>query len=201
MTNHYYSKNPGTESNPMHWEFNLRNRTFRFKTDNGVFSKKEVDFGSRLLIEAFHLPDEPKGDILDLGCGYGPIGLSVAFAYPERKVDMADVNSRAIQLAKENAALNQIGNVHVFESDVYAGVTKKDYAAVLTNPPIRAGKQVVHEILSGSYERLAPGGELWVVIQKKQGAASAAAKMEEVFGNVETAAKKKGYLILVSKKN
>ena len=200
MTNHYYSKNPNIESDPKYWDFTLRDRKFRFKTDNGVFSKKEVDFGSRLLIETFSLPAGVEGDLLDVGCGYGPIGLSIAHAYPDTKVEMVDVNERAIQLAQENAALNQISNVNIHESNIFSSVTHTSFAAVLTNPPIRAGKQVVHEIFEKSYEHLVPGGELWVVIQKKQGAPSAMEKMESLFGNVDVVAKKKGYFILMSKK-
>ena len=200
MTNHYYSKNPSIESDPKYWDFTLRDRKFRFKTDNGVFSKKEVDFGSRLLIETFSLPAGVEGDLLDVGCGYGPIGLSIAHAYPDTKVEMVDVNERAIQLAQENAALNQISNVNIHESNIFSSVTHTSFAAVLTNPPIRAGKQVVHEIFEKSYEHLVPGGELWVVIQKKQGAPSAMEKMESLFGNVDVVAKKKGYFILMSKK-
>ncbi|MGN1400594.1 MAG: class I SAM-dependent methyltransferase [Bacillus sp. (in: firmicutes)] len=199
MTSHYYSKNPDAESSPKYWEFVLRGRTFRFKTDNGVFSKKEVDFGSRLLIDSFS-PSET-GDILDVGCGYGPIGLSLAYAYPDVVVEMVDVNSRAIELSRENAEANGISNVKVYESNVLEEVANKTFAAVVTNPPIRAGKQIVHQIFESAYDHLKPGGELWVVIQKKQGAPSAAQKMEELFGNVETVNKKKGYSILVSKKN
>ena len=201
MTNHYYSQSPQSESNPTYWEFTLRGKKFRFKTDSGVFSKKEVDFGSRLLIDSFSLAGESEGDILDVGCGYGPIGLSLAYAYPDKNVEMVDVNARAIQLAKDNAEANGIPNVKIYESNILSAVENKSFSAVLTNPPIRAGKQTVHQIFSDSYEHLLPGGELWVVIQKKQGAPSAMDKMEEIFGNVEVAAKKKGYFILVAKKN
>ena len=201
MTNHYYSQSPQAESNPTYWEFTLRGKKFRFKTDSGVFSKKEVDFGSRLLIDSFSLADESEGDILDVGGGYGPIGLSLAFAYPQKKVEMVDVNARAIELAKENAEANMIPNIKIYESNMLSAVENKSFSAVVTNPPIRAGKQIVHQIFTDSYRHLLPGGELWVVIQKKQGAPSAMDKMEEVFGNVEVVAKKKGYFILVAKKN
>ncbi|RFU61388.1 class I SAM-dependent methyltransferase [Peribacillus glennii] len=201
MAEHYYSQKPDVESNPRFWDFTLRGRTLRFKSDNGVFSKNEVDFGSRLLIEAFHLNSEVKGDILDVGCGYGPIGLSVAAAYPGTEVQMIDINSRAVELAKENAKTNGISNVSIYESDLFEKVDASRFAAILTNPPIRAGKKVVQEIFENSHERLASGGELWVVIQKKQGAPSAMDKMKGLFGNVEVAQKKKGYYILVSKKD
>ena len=179
MTNHYYSQSPQSESNPTYWEFTLRGKKFRFKTDSGVFSKKEVDFGSRLLIDSFSLAGESEGDILDVGCGYGPIGLSLAHAYPDRNVEMVDVNARAIQLAKDNAEANGIPNVKIYESNILSAVENKSFSAVLTNPPIRAGKQTVHQIFLDSYQHLLPNGELWVVIQKKQGAPSAMEKIED----------------------
>ena len=97
-------------SNPQFWDYTLKDHRFRFKSDNGVFSKKEVDFGSKLLIETFQMP-EVQGDILDVGCGYGPIGMSVAKYWPERTVHMIDVNLRALQLAKENSESNGLSNV------------------------------------------------------------------------------------------
>jgi 16S rRNA (guanine1207-N2)-methyltransferase len=200
LTEHYYSHKPDVVSNPKFWDFTLKGRTFRFKSDNGVFSKKEVDFGSRLLVESFNLNEAVEGNILDVGCGYGPIGISIAAAYPDRTIEMIDINSRAVELSKENAASNGIANVNIYESDRFGKVASNQFAAILTNPPIRAGKSVVHEILEESYRSLVAGGELWVVIQKKQGAPSAMDKMEQLFGNVEVPVKKKGYYILLSKK-
>lgn len=163
------------------------------------FSRDTVDFGSRVLIEAFSDVDLPKGDILDVGCGYGPIGLSLADA-TKRCVHMVDVNERAMALAKENAALNKIENIEVYESSVYDSVSKKDFAAVVSNPPIRAGKKIVHGIIEGAKEHLQSNGTLTIVIQKKQGAPSAKKKMEEVFGQVETVTTSKGYYIFKSYK-
>lgn len=199
MTEHYYSRKPSTESNPVKWQSELKGNTFRFKTDSGVFSKKEVDFGSRLLIDTFELK-KADGMVLDVGCGYGPIGLSIARAYPEVIVHMVDVNERAIMLAKENASENKVDNVKIYESDRLNGVNEDGFDAILTNPPIRAGKKVVHDIFEQSFQHLAEGGELWVVIQKKQGAPSAMEKMKELFGDVEVEAKSKGYFILKSVK-
>ncbi|WP_421382635.1 class I SAM-dependent methyltransferase [Bacillus salacetis] len=199
MTNHYYSRTPEVESDPQNVETVLREFKFRFKTDQGVFSKNEIDFGSRLLIDAFK-ENGVEGPLLDVGCGYGPVGLSMAKSFPERTVHMVDVNERALGLAKENASGNGISNVSIYESSCFENVSENHFSAILTNPPIRAGKSVVHEILADSYDHLAEGGELWVVIQKKQGAASAQKKMEEVYGNAEVAAKKKGYQILKSVK-
>ncbi|MCG1023896.1 class I SAM-dependent methyltransferase [Sutcliffiella horikoshii] len=199
MTNHYYTNKPSVESNRQQWNFDLKGYTFSFTTDTGVFSKKEVDFGSRVLIETFEEP-EVEGRILDVGCGYGPIGLSLAKTFPNRLVDMIDVNERAVELAKENAVKNKVENVSIFTSNIYENVTATDYAAILSNPPIRAGKKVVHEILEKAWTHLAPKGELWVVIQKKQGAPSAIEKLESLFEEVEVVTKKKGYSIIKSKK-
>ncbi len=198
MADHYFSNDPSSKSDRKRWEFALRGSRFTFLSDHGVFSKNEVDFGSRLLIEAFQVPDI-KGDILDVGCGYGPIGLSLAKEFQGREVHMVDVNERALGLAKENAANNKIENIRIFQSSVYENVDGK-YAAILSNPPIRAGKDIVHEILEKAVEYLVPDGELWIVIQKKQGAPSALKKLEEVFSEVEVVEKKKGYYIIKSKK-
>lgn len=199
MPEHYYSRTQKVESDPKFWDYTLKNTPFRFKTDNGVFSKREVDFGSRLLIEAFIMP-LAAGPVLDVGCGYGPIGLSIAKTNQDRVVHMIDVNERALALAKENAELNQIRNVDVYESDRLENVKEENFSAVLTNPPIRAGKQVVHEIFEQSFQHLLPGGELWVVIQKKQGAPSAIEKLKELFSDVMVVDKEKGYFIIKATK-
>jgi 16S rRNA (guanine1207-N2)-methyltransferase len=199
LSEHYYSRTQKVESDPKYWDFTLRDFRFRFKTDNGVFSKREVDFGSRLLIETFQMPNTA-GPVLDVGCGYGPIGLSIAKLDQNRIVHMIDVNERALLLAKENAVLNQITNVKVYQSDELSNVMENAFAAILTNPPIRAGKKVVHSIFEQSYGHLQDGGELWIVIQKKQGAPSAIEKLKEIFSEVETVSKEKGYFIIKAKK-
>ena len=196
---HYYTNNVDAHSDEKSFNYRLRGYDFRFTTDVGVFSKKEVDFGSRLLIESFTVP-EVEGDILDVGCGYGPIGLSLAKSYENRNIHMVDVNHRALELAKRNAKNNNILNVSIYESYCYEGVKGK-FAAILSNPPIRAGKKGVHGILEEAQHHLVDGGELWVVIQKKQGAPSAKKKMEEVYGNCEVISKDKGYFILRSIKS
>jgi 16S rRNA (guanine1207-N2)-methyltransferase len=200
LSEHYYSRTQKVESDPKFWDFTLKNNQFRFKTDNGVFSKREVDFGSRLLIESFEMP-KTEGLLLDVGCGYGPIGLSLANYYQDRMIHMVDVNGRAIELAKENAELNRIQNVKVYESDCLLNVKEKTFAAILTNPPIRAGKKTVHDIFEQSFEHLTSQGELWVVIQKKQGAPSAIEKLNNLFNHVETIDKSKGYFVIRAQKS
>ena len=199
MSEHYYSNKPQTESKPRQWKFTLRGHTFTFETDAGVFSKSEVDFGSRVLIDTFEIP-EVEGDVLDVGCGYGPIGLSIAKTLPERFVHMMDINTRAIALAEKNAQVNGVQNVRIFESDGLASVGDVKAAAILTNPPIRAGKETIFRFYDESYEKLVEGGELWVVIQKKQGAPSTVSRLEELFSEVAVVEKKKGYWIIRAKK-
>jgi 16S rRNA (guanine1207-N2)-methyltransferase len=138
--------------------------------------------------------------ILDVGCGYGPIGLFLAKTYPNVFVHMIDINDRAIALAKKNAQMNGIENISIYSSDLFANVVDH-FSVVITNPPIRAGKAVVYQLFEESYRQLLPGGELWVVIQKKQGADSAKEKLHTLFSSVEVVEKKKGYVILCAKKN
>ncbi|MBT2732661.1 class I SAM-dependent methyltransferase [Carnobacterium sp. ISL-102] len=198
MSDHYFTNNPNAVSETAAWTYTLRGREFKFVTDAGVFSKKTVDFGSRLLIETLDFSEMIPGDILDVGCGYGPMGLALAKEDSERKVEMVDINERALGLAKQNASNNRLSNVLIHTSDIYESVEGKEFAAIVSNPPIRAGKNVVHGILTGAFDLLKNGGTLTIVIQKKQGAPSAKAKMEETFGNAQVIVKDKGYWIIQS---
>lgn len=196
VTEHYFSQQPQSKSSPKTWKYKLRNHEFTFTSDIGVFSKDAVDFGSRLMIENFREPNI-EGDFLDLGCGYGPIGIALAYSYKERKVVMVDINERALELARYNARVNRVeDNTSILKSDSTKQVEHQKFVSIITNPPIRAGKQVVHRMFEDSKELLLENGELWVVIQKKQGAPSAKKKLETLFGQVETVAKDKGYYIL-----
>ncbi|AYC30623.1 class I SAM-dependent methyltransferase [Paenisporosarcina cavernae] len=194
MSDHYYSKKPQVSSNPTSWRFQLRGHSFTFETDAGVFSKNEVDFGSRVLIESFQEP-LLSGDFLDVGCGYGPIGLSLAKSFPDRTIEMVDVNERAIDLSKKNAQHNGIQNVRIYESDGLEKVAG-EFAAILTNPPIRAGKETIFRIYEGAARSLKEQGELWVVIQKKQGAPSSLEKLKQLFSDAEVVDKERGYWII-----
>lgn len=198
MSEHYFSNRPEAEHDEREFTFDLRGRTFRFVTDAGVFSRDRVDFGSVLLIETMEF--SPDARVLDVGCGYGPIGLTAAFLAPSGHVTMIDVNERAVSLAKRNAERNGISNVTILVSDLYEQVRGQTFHVILTNPPIRAGKDTVHRIFTEGYDLLADGGELWVVIQKKQGAPSALKKLQEVYREVEEVERKKGYSIFRAKK-
>lgn len=198
MSQHYYSNQPEAGHDRRELEERLRGQTFRFISDAGVFSKKGIDYGSKVLIEAMDIPQH--AEVLDVGCGYYSIGFAAAKLAASGHVTMLDVNSRAVALAKENAKLNGIQNVTILESDLFAAVQGKTFDVVLTNPPIRAGKETVHAIFEQAYAHLKNGGSLWIVIQKKQGAPSAKAKLESLFGQVEEVTKDKGYRIFKATK-
>lgn len=199
---HYYDENPEVESEELLFTYSYDSHDLELVTDAGVFSKGKIDFGSDLLVKTFlkTYPPGPTKNIIDVGCGYGPIGLMIAKVSPHHEVTMVDVNQRALNLSRKNKKRNRIENVEVKESDGLSQVEDNTYDFVLTNPPIRAGKEVVHRILEDAYVKLKLGGELFVVIQKKQGMPSAKKKMQDTFDNVEVLEKSKGYYILRSVK-
>ena len=191
----YYAENPDAAHDIHELRVDLLGEKMTFLTDAGVFSKKMVDFGSQLLLKCLEV-DEGE-TVLDVGCGYGPLGLSLAKAYGVQAT-MVDINNRALDLARQNAERNKV-EATIFQSNIYEQVKGK-FDHVISNPPIRAGKQVVHEIIEKSKDFLETSGDLTIVIQKKQGAPSAKSKMEDVFGNCEILKKDKGYYILRSVK-
>lgn len=193
MAEHYYSRKPTTASDRQTIQADLRGRRFTFVSDAGVFSKEGIDFGSRLLIETMEISANDR--VLDVGCGYGPIGLTAASLAPQGSVTMVDINERAVQLARENASRNGITNVEIVQGNLFETLAGRTFDKIITNPPIRAGKQVVHQIFEEAYHHLTEGGQLWIVIQKKQGAPSALAKLESLFADVREADKDKGYRI------
>lgn len=193
MADHYYTNRPGAAHDEQQFSFVLRGKELRFITDAGVFSRDRIDFGSVLLIENMEMDRHAR--VLDVGCGYGPIGLTAAMLADQGRVTMIDVNERAVDLARRNAERNGIKNVEVLVSNVYSAVQGEKYDVILTNPPIRAGKEIVHRIFTEGHDLLVDGGELWVVIQKKQGAPSALKKLQETYREVIEVDREKGYCI------
>ena len=191
----YYAENPDAAHDIHELRVDLLGEKMTFLTDAGVFSKKMIDFGSQLLLKCLEVNQGET--VLDVGCGYGPLGLSLAKAYGVQAT-MVDINNRALDLTRQNAERNKVVAT-IFQSNIYEQV-EGEFDHVISNPPIRAGKQVVHEIIEKSKDFLEIGGDLTIVIQKKQGAPSAKSKMEDVFGNCEIVKKDKGYYILRSVK-
>ena len=193
MNDHYYTRNPASESRPVGCEYEYRGIRLSFQTDAGVFSKGEVDTGTDLLLKA--LPEEMGGEILDLGCGWGVIGISVARRWPDAKVTMADINQRALALSRENAKRNR-AEVVCAESDGMTAFEGKMFDTVITNPPIRAGKQVIYKMFADAAKCLKPGGALYLVIRKQQGAESCMKYLGTIFGSVEKIDKSGGFWVI-----
>lgn len=187
--NHYFTNNENLKSEEKNIKVKIKDVELIFTTDNGVFSKKTLDFGTRTLLE--NIPTL-HGQVLDFGCGYGPIGIYIKKTN-DVLVDMVDINKRSVNLAKKNALLNKV-EVNIFESDIYSNVNKK-YDFIITNPPIRIGKQKLYEILFGAKDFLKENGELWLVINKDQGAKSLVRDLEKTY-EVEVITKNKGFYII-----
>ncbi|MBR2247775.1 MAG: class I SAM-dependent methyltransferase [Bacilli bacterium] len=188
---HYFT-NDKLPSNVKKAECFVLGQKFVFLTDNGVFSKDGLDFGSRLLLESIPL-DEVGGKILDMGCGYGVFGIILS-KVTDAEIDMVDVNKRALHLSERNIEENHVNGVSVFESDCYSNVGSK-YNSIITNPPIRAGKKVVYDIVMNAKNYLLDNGKLFIVIRKEQGAKSLIVDLKKVY-DVDILAKKKGFFII-----
>jgi 16S rRNA (guanine1207-N2)-methyltransferase len=198
---HYYTNNPKSEENIQSFECIAAGEGFTFYTNTGVFSKRYVDFGSMLLVHTVMSENsKTTGKLLDMGCGYGPIGIILARLLPGMNVTMADINERAVQMTEKNIRANNIGNAGVIQSDGYEKVSGS-YDLIVTNPPIRAGKKVIYRMFDEAYTHLKDRGEFYSVIQKKQGADSAYDKLGSIFGNCRVINKKSGYNILYCCKN
>ena len=192
VNDQYYTADPTSESKPVPCAFPYRGYGLNFMTDAGVFSKGELDAGSRLLLDA--LPAFT-GEVLDIGCGWGAIGVAVARANREARVVMADVNHRALGLAKDNCARNGV-TAEVIESDGMAEVLGRKFDAIVTNPPIRAGKQVIYKMFADAAVSLKEGGALYLVIRKQQGAESCVKYLKTLFNEVEKLDKSGGFWVL-----
>ena len=188
---YYFDKNTNVESKEVTTRAEIDGKLYTFKTDNNVFSKKGLDFGTRTLLESIDIKNI-SGDVLDFGCGYGPIGIYIK-SNTDANVDMIDVNVRALNLARKNADINRV-SVNIFESNIYSNVEKK-YDYIITNPPIRVGKKILYEILIKAKDYLKENGHLIFVINKDQGAKSTMKDMEEYY-SVKLIEKNKGFYVI-----
>lgn len=195
---HYYKNDRNLSEEIETLKVNIKGIEYSFLTQAGVFSKSGLDFGSRILIETIRVSNDTK-KIADIGCGYGPIGLSLANENKDSIVYMYDVNERAVSLAIKNAEINNIKNVNINVNYILKDV-KETFDLIVTNPPIRAGKDVVFSIYEQAFLKLNKGGSFYCVIQKKQGAPSSLTKINELFLNAEIIVKKSGYWIIFARK-
>ena len=192
MNDQYYTADPTSESRPVPCAFPYRGYGLNFMTDAGVFSKGELDVGSRLLLDA--LPAF-SGDVLDIGCGWGAIGVAVAKANKNARVTMVDVNRRALELCRQNCERNGV-TAEVIESDGMSAVMGRTFDAIVTNPPIRAGKQVIYKMFADAAVSLNADGALYLVIRKQQGAESCVKYLKTLFNEVEKLDKSAGFWVL-----
>ena len=189
---HYFTNEDNLKSDIKKVNVVIHNISYYFYTDNGVFSKGELDFGTELLLKTFEYTYPQDKNVLDIGCGCGPIGIYlVKLGFT---VDMCDVNERAISLSRKSLDEQKL-KANTFISDAYSTVDKK-YDYILSNPPIRVGKQKLYEIVMGAKNYLNKNGEVWLVVRKDKGADSLVRDMKNIYNEVEVVEKKKGFYII-----
>ncbi len=196
---HYFENDNNLKEDKKIINVDMFGKGFRFSTNSGVFSKDKVDYGTKLLLNNIVI-HKKSGKLLDLGCGYGVLGVILGENYKNLDIDMVDVNERAVALANYNLKLNGVNGVNCYVSNIYEGVNSK-YDYIVTNPPIRAGKDVLLQFLVGSYDYLVSDGQLWFVMRKDHGAKTMILRLQELF-DVQIVCRDKGfYIVKCVKKN
>ncbi len=195
---HYFAAVPKSEAKLGIVQTRLRGREFKFLTAASVFSKKRVDLGTRLLIEAMILPET--GSVLDVGCGYGTVGIAAASFNPRLSVVMTDVNMRAVHLAQRNLELNRVKNAEVRHGALYEPVKDLRFDCVLSNPPVSAGMETVKAIITQAPSVMAENAVFQMVIRSKIGAKILPQVFAEAFGNFQVLARESGYRVLMARK-
>lgn len=188
----YFDNDNNIRHNKKIIEFYFNDKKYNLYSDNGVFSKDKFDYGTKLLLDSIDI-SKLSGNVLDLGCGIGVVGIILGTINKNINIDMIDINERAISLVRDNLTLNKV-KANVFSSDVYSNVNKK-YDYIITNPPIRAGKEVVRKFLLGGYDYLNDNGILYFVMRKDHGVKSMIKELENKY-NVTIINKDKGFYIL-----
>jgi len=196
MTEHYYSEKQTSKLRIKEINTNLKGNKLKFYTGSGIFSIGKIDKGTELLIEKCII--KPNWKILDLGCGYGPIGISIAKSFPSAQTLMTDINERALSLSKKNIKLNNLNNIEIRKSNLYQNIREK-FNTIITNPPQTAGKETCFEIIEKSKDHLKKDGLLQSVARHNKGGKELEKEMKEIFGNVREIGKKAGYRVYISK--
>ena len=188
---HYYSENPDSDFVKSKINVLLKDDSFSLFSASGLFSKDKLDFATKLLIENCVLPEN--GRVLDLGCGYGVVGISILRKNIDLEVIFSDVNRRGLEITKENLKELDL-KAKVVQSDLFDNL-KNDFDVVLSNPPMAAGRKKCFSLIEESFGYLNKGGSLQIVARHNKGGAALEKKMENVFGNIETLAKKGGFRV------
>ena len=188
----YFDNDKNIKSERKLINFSFNDKNFSLYTDNGVFSKDKLDYGTRILLENIDI-NNLKGRVLDLGCGIGVVGIILGTLNKNISIDMVDINERAIILTKDNVKFNNINN-NVFVSNVYSNINGK-YNYIITNPPIRAGKNVIRRFLLGGYDYLTDDGVLYFVMRKDHGVKSIIKELENIY-KVNIVNKEKGFYVV-----
>jgi len=197
VSEHYFTQNPTLKTEKGLIKCTLRGIELEFLTSSGIFSHKKIDTGTRILIETMLLPDN--GKLLDLGCGYGPIGIVASRLKPSLEVWMTDLNSRAIELCKENIKINGAKTIHLLEGDLFSPVKNMVFDTIISNPPISAGmKKVVEPLVEESLNHLIVGGSIQLVIQSNKGGRTLSEYLRKYFGACKILEKKSGYSVLAA---
>jgi 16S rRNA (guanine1207-N2)-methyltransferase len=195
---HYFSSAPKCDDRFGIVKTTLRGRRFEFLTSSSVFSKKKIDLGTHVLIESMALPQ--CGNVLDIGCGYGAVGITAAATNPQLHVVMTDVNMRAVRLAKQNVEANRvIKNAEVRYGYLYEPVEAMQFSCVLSNPPVSAGMDLVKAIIAGAPKVLAAGGSFQMVIRSKIGSKTLPEAFCSAFGNCDVLSRESGFRVLIGK--
>jgi 16S rRNA (guanine1207-N2)-methyltransferase len=196
--NHYFAAYPKSKIKLGIIHTHLRGRPFKFMTASGVFSKKRIDLGTSVLIESMVLPEN--GYVLDVGCGYGAVGIVAASSNPNLRIIMVDVNERAVWLAKQNIQLNNVSNAEVRRGYLYEPVKDLTFNCILSNPPVSAGMETVKAIIAEAPKCMANKASFQMVVRSKIGGKRLKMLLEEAFGNAEILARKSGYRVFISEK-
>lgn len=193
---HYFSKNPGSRHRNALINCVLRNKNYIFLTDASTFSRAKIDTGTKVLAKCMKI--NRSDVVLDLGCGYGPIGIVAAVLAEDGKCYMVDINRRAARLAEKNVKLNNIKNAEVRSGNMFEPLDGLRFDVILTNPPINAGRKLVLAFIENSYGHLKREGRFYLVVRTKQGAKTIREIMKGIFGNAEYASIHSGYRVIMS---